>query len=132
MATQTIPAQTRIVDDFTGKELAPEDKPVKAKVTLNGKAHELDAASAVLELLGRFLADPVDENRRAFGAVIPRPKVGGSASGTAASKDSDKAGTSKRNWLRANGYPDLADRGKFTDEMNDRWAGHLADENKTA
>lgn len=117
------------VDDFTGKVLAAEDFPVKVEFTLNGKPVKLDAAKAMADIFAAFITSPTDENRRAFGAVIPRPKVGASASGTA--KDADKSGTSKRDYLRANGYPNLAERGKFTEEMNDKWAGHLADESKT-
>lgn len=130
MATRTIPAQTLVTDDFTGKDLAAEDKAVKLAISVDGKKYEFDVANAAKSLFVAFLSDPSDENRRAFGAILPRPKVGGSASGTA--KDADASGTSKRDYLRSNGYPNLAERGKFTEEMNDKWAGHLADENKVA
>lgn len=138
MATVTIPAQTQVTDDVTGKVLAAEDKAVKVEITLKidgkpvngGKPFALDMAAAAAAHFGEFVSAPSDESRRAFGAIVPRPKVGGSASGTA--KDADKSGTSKRDYLRANGYPNLAERGKFTEEMNDKWAGHLADENKVA
>lgn len=137
MATRTIPAVTETTDDFTGKTVTADDKPVQVSITLtvggkpvNGnKPYVLDAANAMAEVLTRFLADPSDENRRALGSVIPRPAMARAGSGTGAT---DKAGTTKRDWLKANGSPDIGPRGKFTAEQDDQWAKHLANESKTA
>jgi hypothetical protein len=110
MARKEIPATVEIIDDLTGKTVTDAKS---AKVTLDGKPYTLDLSAETLAAFAAFLAAPSDENRRAFGALIPRPKVGTTrAAGN---------GADKRAWLRSNGYPALAERGKFTDEMNAAW-----------
>ena len=130
MATVTIPARTQVTDDFTGKTVSTEDAPVKVKITVNGKAHELDAAKAMAEAFARFIAEPTEENRKSFITVMTgrsiSPRTG------SASKDTDKAGLTKRAWLRANGNPDVGERGKFTAEQDDAWHKHITDEAKAA
>lgn len=139
MATVTIPAQVQVTDDMTGKVLTADDKAVKVEITMKvdgktvngGKALTLDMAAAAAAHFAEFVSDPSDENRRAFGAIVPRPKVGASASGTA--KDADASGTSKRDWLKSAGLmPADQARGKFTAEHEDAWSKHLADEKAAA
>jgi hypothetical protein len=112
MAKIEIPARIEITDDLTGK---PATDAKTVKVTVDGKTATLDLAAETLAALTAFLAEPSDENRREFGRHIPKPRVG--QSGGAASGN----GADKRAWLRANGYPNLAERGKFTDAMNAAW-----------
>jgi len=118
MARKEIPATIEIVDDLTGK---PVTDAKSVKVTLDGKSHTLDMSAETLTAFAAFLAEPSDENRRAFGALIPRPKVGITRVAGNGSADG------KREWLRANGYPGLAERGKFTDAMNAAWSAHSAE-----
>jgi hypothetical protein len=123
MARMTIPAHDEITDDVTGKPVTGEGAVAETvKVSINGKTSNLDMTPETLAAFSAFVTDPSDETRRAFGALIPRPRVGTSRSGNAAS-----GSDGKREWLRANGYPNLGDRGKFTEEMNDRWARHQAE-----
>lgn len=125
MAKQTIPAQEILTDDFTGKTLTKDDSPVTVKVQVNGKTFELDAAKAMADRFGAFLTEPSDETRRALGDVIPRNSV---SSGSSKAKETDKAGTDKRTWLRGNGFPDVKDRGQFSPAMTEAWEKHLAAE----
>jgi len=138
MATRTIPAVTETTDDFTGRTLTADDKPVKVEFTVkvdgkpvNGtKPYTMDAAHAMADIVTRFLANPTDENRRALGSVIPRQPIARTGSAT---KDADKAGMTKRDWARANGFKkadgsEIGDRGNFPADANTAWEKHLADE----
>jgi hypothetical protein len=97
------------IDDVTGK---PADaKPVKFP------AFTLDVTAETQAALSAFLADPAsDDARRALGGIFARPRVGVSRTSAGSGNGADK-----RAWLRGHGYPDLGDRGKFTDEMNAAW-----------
>jgi hypothetical protein len=125
MATRIIPQQSVTTDDFTGKDLDSGVKPETVTVSVNGKAHKLDGAPESVAAFIAFITDMSDDNRRAFGAIVPRPKVGTSAGGNGSGKDVDSAGISKRDWLRANGYPALGEKGKFGADMNTAWNAHL-------
>lgn len=124
MATRIIPQQSVTTDDFTGKDLDSGVKPETVMVSVNGKAHKLEGAPESVAAFVAFITDLSDDNRRAFGAIVPRPKVGAAGSNSSA-KDTDSAGTSKRDWLRANGYPALGEKGKFGADMNTAWNAHL-------
>ncbi len=117
MARKEIPATVEIIDDLSGKTVTVAKS---VKVALDGKPYALDLSGETLAALAAFLAGPTDDTRRAFGALIPRPRV-------ATSRTSGSNGDGKREWLRANGFPSLAERGKFTDEMNAAWDAHNAE-----
>jgi len=123
MARIEIPATTEIIDDLTGRTVTDAKS---VKLALDGKPYTLDLSAETVAALTAFLAGPTDEHRRAFGALIPRPKVGTTRAASNGSKDTDSPGVSKRDYLRANGHAGLAERGKFTDEMNSQWTAHLA------
>jgi hypothetical protein len=136
MATTTIPAQTVIDDDFTGKRLTSEDSPVKLEITLTldgkpfGKPASVDTARAMADILARFLSDPSDENRRELGARIPRPGVtrgsgsGGSASNTDNGHIRAWANTEDgRKYGAANGLtvPEIGKAGRMSPKWESGW-----------
>lgn len=120
MARKEIPATEIINDDVTGKPITDAES---VKVSLDGKTYALDMSAETCTAFRAFLAEPTDDTRRAFGALIPRPRVGKSA----ASDSGNGTSADKRAWLRANGYPDLAERGKFSDEQNAAYAARVAE-----
>jgi hypothetical protein len=125
MATRIIPAITEIVDDFTGQLLKDEDKPAKVTFTMqtgSGKpiTVTMDLAEGTRSILRRFLSEVDDENRRALGDIIPRHPLNRSRD---IERDSD--GVAKRDWLRAHGWPEVEERGRFSEDQNSAWAAHI-------
>jgi hypothetical protein len=120
MARKTIPAHDEIVDDVTGKPV--DDKAETVKVSVNGKTSNLDMTPETLAVFTAFVSEPTDENRRNFGALLPRPRVGTSTGSTRSGNSA-----AKREWLRANGFPTIGDKGKFSADMDDAYAKHEAE-----
>ena len=80
MARKEIPATIEITDDVTGKPVTDAES---VKVSLDGKTYALDMSAETRTAFRAFLAEPTDDTRRAFGALIPRPRVRtGSSNGT--------------------------------------------------
>jgi hypothetical protein len=141
MATRTIPAVTEITDDFTGKVISADDKPVKVEITVKVGAGapvkgSLDAATAMAGRLVAFVSEPTDENRRALGDTIPRSRVGasGSGSGSGGSRQPvDKAGVTMRAWMREHGWPNVKDgQGRVPEDAKTAWENHLTAEKSAA
>jgi hypothetical protein len=92
---------TQLVDDIDGKVLeAGEGETVR--FGLEGRSYEIDLSASNAEKLKAALAPFMAAGRSTSGA--PRTRRSASSKGNS---------SEMRDWLRANGYPNLGDRGRI-------------------
>ena len=118
-----------IASDLTGSDLTGQEN-TSRKITVDGKSYSVDLSESELAALVTFAAG---QGSDALAALLVRnapARPARSRSGSRTAKPAD--GAAKREWLRANGYPTLGERGKFTGEMNAAYDTHTARVNGAA
>jgi hypothetical protein len=126
-----------VTDDLTGQPVTDADaQPVK--VNYDGTDYELDLSGESRAALAALFTDHDAASLRALflrGQSGKRRRSGsrstgsastGSASTGSASTGSPNADKPDRDWLRANGFPALPDRGKLPTDARKAWDAHAA------
>ena len=111
-----------VADDLTGADLTGMEN-TSAKITFDGKSASFDLSDASRAALADLVAGNGSAALARLLAKSDAAKPARARSGSRSPASGD--GAAKRNWLRANGYPDLAERGKFSAEMNTAYDAHM-------
>ena len=112
-----------VADDLTGANLTGQEN-TSVKITFDGKSASVDLSDASKAALADFVAGNGSDALARLLARSAAARPARSRSGSHSGRPAD--GAAKRVWLRANGYPDLAERGKFSAEMNAAYDAHVA------
>jgi Lsr2 len=108
-------------DDLTGVT----GETTSVKIMFDGKTATLDLLPASRDALAALVnGDGAGALVKVFGQSGTRQPARTRSAPRSGQPAGD--GAAKREWLRSNGYPQLAERGKFSAEMNERYAAHTA------
>jgi hypothetical protein len=138
--------KAEITDDMTGKaevrefdsEKAANDSVTEFVITINKKVHKFNVTTETAEVLANSFAalatdskaTDSDRNdaRRNLGSLFPR-NITGAKGSVKSGKESDKAGMTRSDWLKANaGYAGV---GALSNEHKAAWLAHLATETES-
>lgn len=111
-----------VADDLTGADLTGQEN-TQVKITFDGKSATVDLSDASRAALADFVAG---NGSAALARLLAKSDAGKPSRARSAPRSGTSDGAVKRVWLRANGYPNLAERGKFSAEMNAAYETHAA------
>ena len=114
MATRTTVVRE---NDFT-KEAMGSDEGATVEFTWKGVTTEIDLYHDQIEELDTLLAPYVDAGRRVTQVKSVKSTASKSSSGPRYGRETSRH---QREWARANGWPELKDRGRVPNDVIEAW-----------
>lgn len=128
--------KTLVVDDMTGTEGAET-----ITFGIDGEDYAIDLAKRNMATFRKVMSEYIEAGRkvtaskpsrrgrppspRANAGIVLEPVPSNGKPTRNRSPEAAEANKTKRDWMRANGWPKLGDRGRCPTEAEDAWAKHL-------
>lgn len=111
--------EVRLIDDLNG---GPAEETIQFE--FDGKPLEIDLNEANAEKFRELLAPFIEAARRGTNGVKPRPSTNAASRVAAATKADKEQSQAIRRWAWDNGYPELAERGRIAQYIQEDYHAH--------